>query len=1140
MDEQRQNAYITLIHLLLSCSNSDEELELLKINTDLLDTGLIEVMEQTAAIMVAEGKLEGANYLKTVAAKLAASLASLSSSVLPKDEQRLNAYMNLINLVLRCPTGEEQKILNSHSDLIDSGLVEMILQVAMIMGKQGNQRAAQFLKSTAVKVEQRIKAYLKLIELLLNCPQGQELTLLNNNSHLLDAGWVQMLEKVGTQLAKQGDRNAAEFLIHVARQRRFTLGISSNITHNITDSEYRFFLLHLLQITQDTRGNRQAVYELLSANLDKLDSNLARVLRGLVTAKLSEAKPDEARSIAAVTAEFSTLIAQFPLGIPAYNVEIAVTGLEISATVFTRTDCPDEWAVTQMNLGNAYLYRLTDDKADNLERAIVAYKAAIEVYTLKAFPEQWATIKNNLGNAYCQRIYGNKAENIDKAIAAYEEAIKFYDIERFPERSAGIHLNLGNAYQYRIKGNQEENFDKAIVAYQAALQVYTLQAFPEQWATIHNNLGNIYCKCIRGNRADNLDKAITAYEVAMQVRTRKAFPEKWADTQNNLGLAHFYKGQIDKASQCYLLVLKVLTPTAFPDQCLQAARNLGSIAFASGRWPEAKEGYRVAIEAVEQKRIWASTDLGRQVILSETISLYRNMVQACINNNQPDTAIEYVERSKARNLVELLVNRDIYPKGNIPETVVNELKRLRREVVAEQRRLDITEQNRSGGIISGTGEPMLDSAALLKNRDRLNQLLQQLDNLITTEIDPIDPNFRATQQVKPISSNEIQNLVDDRTTIVEWYITDENFHTFIITHQSQHPKVWSSSTEERQAFWDWQDEYLQDYQQNREQWIEKLLERLYRLSEILHIDDIINNLPSNCNQIILIPHRFLHLIPLHALPLSKGGCLLDRFPRGVRYAPSCQLLQLTQNQERTNFDRLLAIQNPTQDLGYTSVEVGIIQHYFSRADIFVEDAAKKAALVEVKIKDNDTREVVQNSQLSLANCIHFSCHGEFNFESPLDSALLLAEGERLTLGEIFDLDLSQCRLVTLSACETGLTNYKILSDEYVGIPSSFLYAGSPSVVSSLWTVQNVSTAFLMIKFYQNISACKKVAIALNQAQVWLRNLTKKELKEWLSENKISLDATLNMSLRRRLHKMPDNEQPFKSPFHWAAFCAIGQ
>ncbi|RAM48113.1 MAG: hypothetical protein C6Y22_29615 [Hapalosiphonaceae cyanobacterium JJU2] len=241
--------------------------------------------------------------------------------------------------------------------------------------------------------------------------------------------------------------------------------------------------------------------------------------------------------------------------------------------------------------------------------------------------------------------------------------------------------------------------------------------------------------------------------------------------------------------------------------------------------------------------------------------------------------------------------------------------------MAEQRRLDITEQNRS----SGMGQLIGDSDSWLKDRTRLNELLQQLDHLIKNEIDPIDPSFRATQQVKPISYGEIKTLVDDRTAIVEWYICNDNFHTFIIIHPSERPLVWSSAAEEIQALMDWQNEYLQDYQQNRKQWIEKLPERLERLSEILHIDEIINSLPDNCNQLILIPHRFLHLVPLNALPLSENrdlqfnnvsirfwtflcdldclagilflreshSCLMDHFSRGVRYTPSCQVLQIS-------------------------------------------------------------------------------------------------------------------------------------------------------------------------------------------------------------------------------------------------------
>ncbi len=133
------------------------------------------------------------------------------------------------------------------------------------------------------------------------------------------------------------------------------------------------------------------------------------------------------------------------------------------------------------------------------------------------------------------------------------------------------------------------------------------------------------------------------------------------------------------------------------------------------------------------------------------------------------------------------------------------------------------------------------------------------------------------------------------------------------------------------------------------------------------------------------------------------------------------------------------------------LEVETIRSFFSstHTQVLVKQEATKTAL-----------DAYQN--LPLVHCGHFSCHGYFNVASSLESALLLANNERLTLGEIFQLSLTQCRLVTLSACETGLTDFRSFSDEYIGLPSGFLFAGSPSVVSSLWTVSDLSTAFLMI------------------------------------------------------------------------------
>jgi CHAT domain-containing protein len=146
----------------------------------------------------------------------------------------------------------------------------------------------------------------------------------------------------------------------------------------------------------------------------------------------------------------------------------------------------------------------------------------------------------------------------------------------------------------------------------------------------------------------------------------------------------------------------------------------------------------------------------------------------------------------------------------------------------------------------------------------------------------------------------------------------------------------------------------------------------------------------------------------------------------------------------------------------------------------------------------------------------------------------------LILGEIFQLDLHQCCLVTLSTCETGLTDANSLGDEYVGLPSGFLYAGSVNVVSSLWAVSDLSTTLLMIKFYQNLKETESVLIALNQAQQWLRQVTKLELLDWISHLTLrSSEKFLVETWTEKLDSVDDRTRIFQSPYHWAAFCAIG-
>jgi len=254
--------------------------------------------------------------------------------------------------------------------------------------------------------------------------------------------------------------------------------------------------------------------------------------------------------------------------------------------------------------------------------------------------------------------------------------------------------------------------------------------------------------------------------------------------------------------------------------------------------------------------------------------------------------------------------------------------------------------------------------------------------------------------------------------------------------------------------------------------------------------------------------------------------------------------------------QFFAVENPTQDLPYTEMEVEFIRQSFDPSTYILKNAAAtKAAL---------------NSPETLAKLresffVHFSCHGGFDSENPLNSALILAgnapsppsppstggtgryltlrdgrsfdtEYQGLTLREIYaNLELSACRLVMLSACETGLLSSQ-LTDEYVGLVSGFLHAGSPSVVSSFWCVDDVATAFLSIKFYQEFTPETTVAKALQSSQNWVKTRTKSDLLAWCAD---CLKMTEDEKDEMEYLLMDYDDIPFSDMRYWLAFFASG-
>jgi tetratricopeptide (TPR) repeat protein len=158
-----------------------------------------------------------------------------------------------------------------------------------------------------------------------------------------------------------------------------------------------------------------------------------------------------------------------------------------------------------------------------------------------------------------------------------------------------------------------------------------------------NNLANAYRNRIRGDKAENAKKVLEYYQNALQVYTRNAFPQNHTETLFSLGLAY------------------------------QNAQQ----------WQLAYNTFSAAIDTAESMREEIiSSNESKQKLAEEWNKLYINIVETCLQLNQPIAALEYAERSKTRNLVEQILLRDSHTI--FPPDVATKLAQLRDEIASNQ------------------------------------------------------------------------------------------------------------------------------------------------------------------------------------------------------------------------------------------------------------------------------------------------------------------------------------------------------------------------------------------------------------------------------------------------------------------------
>ena len=805
--------------------------------------------------------------------------------------------------------------------------------------------------------------------------------------------------------------------------------------------------------------------------------------------------------------------------------------------VHTAEADPSGYAIALHNLGNAYTERPTGDRSANLARAIECYTEALRYRTAEEDPLEYAMIQNSLGTAYADLPTGDQEANLARAIECYTEALRFYTAKAAPSDYATTQHNLGNAYADLPSGDQAADLAQALQCYTETLRFYTAEAYPLRYAGTQNSLGTVYADLPTGDRSANLARAIECYTEALRFCTAEADPSGYAMTQNNLGNAYAdlpsgdRAANVVRATEFYNEALRFFTAEADPANCRGTNSNLGAIHLEQDRWEEAHTAYSAAIRAAELLYQATGSEAGRQAELGAGRRDVAADAYCLARLGRLAEAVQRLEAGRARALGEALA-RD--------RAAFHEVDGADRAVFTAARdRIRVLEaEGRRGHDFETPAKEMRSlaerSAEIVRAREHLASVIQRIrtywpgfmgEGLDYPEVAAAASPTRPLVYLLATSKGGLALLVPagSLTPAPEHAVWFDGFTTTqlddLLVKQNQSGDVLGG--------------YLKGQVSGD---TDELAEAVPKSIEMLR-RELLAPLARRLNDLgvaaaTVVPVGLLSLLPLPAA--APEGCT-------IALAPSARVLREAGHALRERAGEtpvLLAVGNPLplpagwDALPYAGLEVRAIERFFAPGlrRILPEEAATGKAVAD---------------SLPGATHLHLACHGGFDLDEPLDSALYLADGDRLTLRDLLDgnLDLSSHRLAVLSACQTGITEFVQVPDEVIGLPAGFLQSGVPGVVATLWPVNDRSTAVLVAEFYRFLLVERQdPASALSRARKFLCDATARELADWFGRryedsggtDQAAYEAAADLRSR---HKPAD--RPYAHPVYWAGFVYSG-
>lgn len=461
----------------------------------------------------------------------------------------------------------------------------------------------------------------------------------------------------------------------------------------------------------------------------------------------------------------------------------------------------------------------------------------------------------------------------------------------------------------------------------------------------------------------------------------------------------------------------------------------GRIAEREGNAAEAANFYKRAVEVIERQRSTLNTEASKIGFIGSKQSVYQDLVRVLVAQGRGVEAFEYVERSKARALVDMLAAKQDFAvaTGNAQEVMAL----LAASAAAEA----------EGRVPEGGDKARQTRSLVARTQAQLAVQAPELASLVA---------------VTTLATAEIQQRLGPAEALVEYYYgTGRELYAFVLTRDALgvHALDGTNLADEirlfRQAI----------NKPGSEDWrapAQRLHERLMKPLEAALVG----------SQLTIVAHGGLHYLPFNAL-FDGRQFLVERYD--LRMLPAASVLKFLRAGGGDKPGVLLALGNP--DLGKPEFDLPFAQ---SEAQAIAAGMPRSRVLLRKEASKEAFKRYATGFRF-----LHVASHGQFDPDAPLQSALLLAadgaSDGRLTVNELYSMRLD-ADLVTLSACETGLG--KIAGgDDVVGLTRGFLYAGASDIVASLWQVDDEATGLLMTSFYDALRKGAGKREALRRAQL---------------------------------------------------------